>query len=160
YGPTVNDTDFTLERFDEVYTAELADQLGNAVSRTAAMISQYQQGVIGDIPSSGHDIGPYEQAVEACRFDKALEEIWEQVKGLNQYIDETKPWEIAKTKDETHLREVLAYLAGSLLEIAELLIPFLPGTAKQIQNTFGTGMLKPLAGSLFPKHQQQPAARS
>jgi methionyl-tRNA synthetase len=72
---------------------------------------------------------------------------------LNQYIDETKPWEIAKTKDEAHMREVLAYMAANLLEIAGLLTPFMPGTAAKIQAVFGTGMLKPLPGPLFPKQE-------
>src|SRR3989344_1347801 len=157
--PSYNDGDFSWERLDAAYNAELADQLGNAVSRTAAMISQYQKGLIGDIPEPDHDIAAYQRAMADCRFDKALEEVWEQVKGLNQYIDETKPWEIAKTGDEAHVREVLAYMAASLLEIAELLVPFMPQTADKIKQVFGSGLLKPLSASLFPKHEPaKPAA--
>jgi methionyl-tRNA synthetase len=147
------DGDFSWQRLEAAYNDELADQLGNAVSRVAAMITQYQKGLIGDIPGSDHDIGPYQQALESCRFDRALDVVWEQVKGLNQYIDETKPWQIAKAKDEEHLREVLAYAAASLLEIAALLNPFMPDTAAKIQAVFGTGVLKPLPGSLFPKKE-------
>ena len=157
--PSYNDGDFSWERLDAAYNAELADQLGNAVSRTAAMISQYQKGLIGDIPEPDHDIAAYQRAMADCRFDKALEEVWEQVKGLNQYIDETKPWEIAKTGDEAHMREVLAYMAASLLEIAELLVPFMPQTADKIKQVFGSGLLKPLSAPLFPKHEPaKPAA--
>ncbi len=152
--PSYGDGDFTWEMMEAAYNNELADQLGNAVSRTAAMITKYLNGMIGDIPEPDHDIGPYQQAIEACRFDRALEETWEQVRGLNQYIDETKPWEIAKTKDEQHMREVLAYMAASLLEIAALLRPFLPDTAGKIQDIFGSGILKPLASTLFPKKQK------
>jgi methionyl-tRNA synthetase len=147
------DGDFSWQRLEAAYNDELADQLGNAVSRVAAMITQYQKGLIGDIPGSDHDIGPYQQALESCRFDRALDVVWEQVKGLNQYIDETKPWQIAKAKDEEHLREVLAYAAASLLEIAALLNPFMPDTAAKIQAVFGTGVLKPLPGPLFPKKE-------
>jgi methionyl-tRNA synthetase len=128
--------------------------LGNAVSRTAAMISRYQKGLIGDIPPAEHDVGPYRESLEACRFDKALEEVWEQVKGLNQYIDEQKPWMIAKTGDEDHLREVLASMVGMLLEISELLLPFMPGTSEKIQEIFGSGLLKELPAPMFPKHNQ------
>ncbi len=149
--PAYEDGDFTADRFEAAYNNELADQLGNAVSRTAAMITSYQKGLIGGIPAPEHDVGPYRQAIENCRFDKALDEVWEQVKGLNQYIEETKPWEIAKTGDEEHLREVLAYLAAGLLEIAVLLTPFMPDTAAKINQTFGSGILKPLPGPLFPK---------
>jgi methionyl-tRNA synthetase len=149
--PSYEDGDFSWDRLEAAYNNELADQLGNAVSRTAAMITKYQQGIIGEIPPAGHDVGPYRQALEACRFDRALDEIWEQVKGFNQYVDEQKPWELAKQKEEEHLKEVLAYMVGSLLEIAELLTPFMPDTAERIQQIFSTGLLKPQP-SLFPKH--------
>lgn len=152
--PSYGDGDFSWTRLEDVYNSELADQLGNAVSRTAAMIERYQQGLIGDVPAAEHDIGPYETAIQSCRFDVALGEIWEQVKGLNQYVDEQKPWQIAKNPDDKrHLEEVLAYMAGSLLEIAELLTPFMPETAQKIKDAFSTGVLKPLPGPLFPKHQ-------
>ena len=158
HGPAANDTDFTMELFEDAYNSQLADQLGNAVSRTAAMITKYQNGIIGEVPAPEHDVAAYAGYIQDCRFDKALEEVWEQVKGLNQYIDESKPWEIAKTKDEEHLREVLAYLASNLLEIAALLVPFMPETAAKIQAVFGSGVLKPLPGSLFPKPEQASAA--
>lgn len=78
----------------------------------------------------------------------------DQVRGLNQYIEEEKPWMIAKEKDEEHLREVLAEAVSSLLEIADLLVPFLPDTAKRIQDVFASGIVKPFAeSSLFPKSE-------
>jgi len=155
--PSYGDGDFTWERLDAAYNNELADQLGNAVSRIAAMISKYQGGIIGDIPGSNHDFGSYQEAIENYRFDRALDEVWEQVKGLNQYIEEQKPWEIAASKDEDHLREVLAYLASSLLEIADLLVPFMPTTAEQIKTVFSSGLLKPLPGPMFPKDEAKAA---
>ena len=154
------DGGFSWQLLEAAYNDELADQLGNAVSRTAAMISQYQKGMIGNIPAPQHDVGAYKQALTICRFDKALDEVWEQIKGLNQYIDETKPWQIAKTGDENHLREVLAYLSASLLEIAQLLNPFMPETASKIHNIFSSGMLKPLPGSLFPKAEKPASAKA
>jgi methionyl-tRNA synthetase len=86
-----------------------------------------------------------------------MDQIWDQVRGLNQYIDEEKPWELAKAGDEDHLREVLAYQASCLLEIADLLVPFLPDTAEKIKATFASGMVKPIDGTLFPK--SEPAAK-
>jgi methionyl-tRNA synthetase len=156
--PSYEDGDFSWSKLEEAYNSELADQLGNAVSRTAAMITKYQKGMIGDIPEPKHDIAQYQQALADFRFDRALDEVWEQVRGLNQYIDETKPWEIAKTGDEAHMREVLAYMAANLLEIADLLAPFTPGSANKIREVFGTGMLKPLPGPLFPKHETAKSA--
>lgn len=153
--PSYEDGDFSWERIDAAYNNELADQLGNAVGRVAAMIKNYQKGIIGDIPEAEHDIGQYKEAIENCRFDRALDEAWEQVKGLNQYIEETKPWEIAKTGDSDHLREVLSLAVSSLLEIAGLISPFMPETASAIQQVFGSGTLKPLAGPLFPKSESK-----
>jgi methionyl-tRNA synthetase len=151
--PSYNDGDFSWEAFEAAYNNELANELGNAVQRTAAMIMKYQNGIIGDVTRAEHDSAPVAEALELCRFDRALDEIWDQVRGLNQYIDEAKPWEIAKEKDEDHLREVLAYQAGCLLEIAELLRPFLPDTAAKIKAVFETGVIKPIASTLFPKSE-------
>lgn len=151
--PAYEDGDFSWSKFEAAYNNELADQLGNAVSRTAAMIQKYQKGVIGATPPPEHDVASYRQAIENCRFDKAIEEVWEQVKGLNQYVEETKPWEIAKTGDEQHLQEVLANMVGALLEISILLEPFMPVTALKIREAFDSGVIKPLAGPLFPKNE-------
>ena len=155
--PSYGDGDFSWERMESAYNDELANQLGNGVSRTAAMIKRYLGGVIGVLPESDHDIAEYQQALDDCRFDKALDEVWEQVKGVNQYIDETKPWEIAKENDPEHTREVLASAAASLIQVADLLLPFMPSTAAQIKEVFGTGVVKELPGSLFPKSEKKPA---
>jgi methionyl-tRNA synthetase len=149
--PSYNDGDFSWETFDKAYNSELADELGNAVQRTIAMIKQYLEGVIGTTPPPEHDVAAYETALDECRFDLALDEVWEQVRGLNQYIDEEKPWVIARDGDTEHLREVLAYQVGALLEIAELLLPFLPDTAAKIKAIFGTGVIQSQTGTLFPK---------
>ena len=151
--PSYGDGDFSHAKLLEVYNSELANELGNAVQRTAAMIIQYQNGLIGEIPPSSHDTGQYIAALEACRFDRALEEVWEQVRGLNQYIDEEKPWELNKKGETEHLREVLAYQVGSLLEIAELLAPFTPETSQKIRHVFEDGVVRQLEGTLFPRKE-------
>lgn len=151
HTPSYDDGDFTWDKFENAYNGELANELGNAVSRTEAMIIKYEKGTIGDIPPSEHDSAQYHKYLADCRFDRALDEVWEQVRGLNQYIDEQKPWEIAKTNDEEHLRQVLASMCSDLLEIAELLKPFLPQTSKKIKDIFATGIIKPAQGPLFPK---------
>lgn len=149
--PSYEDGDFSWPAFIAAYNNELANELGNAVQRTAAMIMKYQSGIVGDIPGGGHDTGAYREAILACKFDRALDAVWEQVRGLNQLIDTEKPWVIAKSDDEDHLREVLAGLVGDLLEIAELLEPFLPATAAKIQHIFAEGLVRPIEGTLFPR---------
>ncbi len=149
--PSYEDGDFSWPSFEAAYNNELANELGNAVQRTAAMIIKYQKGLIGDIPEAEHDIAQYERALDEYHFDRALDLVWDQVRGLNQYIDETKPWAIAKVGDEEHLREVLAYQCSALLEIADLLEPFMPSSATKIRNVFSEGIVRPIEGTLFPK---------
>lgn len=155
--PSYEDGDFSWDKMEAAYNNELANELGNAVQRTFAMVQKYQNGLIGDIPPAGHDDVPIHEAIRDCKFDRALDLIWEQVRGLNQYVDEEKPWEIAKAGDKEHLREVLAYQVSCLLEIADLLEPFLPDTAVRIRNVFNSGVIRPLSGTLFPKHEQTAA---
>lgn len=151
--PSYEDGEFSWNRLLEVYNADLANELGNAVQRTAAMVKQYQEGIVGDVPAAEHDVAQYHAALEDCRFDRALEEVWDRVRGLNQYIEEEKPWEVHKTGDAEHLREVLAYQVSSLLQIADLLAPFLPETSQKIRKVFEKGVVQPIDGTLFPRRE-------
>ncbi len=144
------DGDFGHNRFNQVYNSDLANELGNLVQRTAVMITKYLDGVTGEVEAHSHDASNYNQAVGQFRFDKALEAVWEMVKGLNQYVEEEKPWELAKG-DTEHLKEVLIHLVADLLQIATLLLPFLPDTSQKIIATFGGGKVNPEVGILFPK---------
>jgi len=155
--PSYDDGDFSWDHFETAYNNELANELGNAVQRTAAMLMKYQGGMIGDIPEAQHDAGAYDEAIATCRFDRALDHVWDQVRGLNQFIDQEKPWEIAKTKDEDHLREVLAQQVGDLIEIADLLAPFLPSSTAKIKDMFESGIIHPSKETLFPKLETREA---
>jgi len=155
--PSYGDGDFSWDAFEAAYNNELANELGNAVQRTVAMVQKYQGGMVGDFPGPQHDTANYEQALSEFRFDRALDLVWDQVRGLNQYIDQEKPWEIAKTKDEEHLQEVLAQQCSDLLQIADLLEPFLPSTAKKIKGVFESGIVRPLKTTLFPKLETKDA---
>lgn len=152
--PSYDDGEFSWNRLQTVYNSELANELGNSVQRTAAMITQYQEGIIGQTPGAEHDQAQYHEALENCRFDRALDEVWEQVRGLNQYIDEQKPWEISKKGDKEHLREILAYQVSCLLEIAEMLQPFMPETALKIRHTFEDGVIRKSETTLFPRKEE------
>jgi methionyl-tRNA synthetase len=154
--PSYEDGDFSWQRLEAVYNNELANELGNAVQRTTAMVQQYLAGKLGEVTPAEHDVAAFEEAIANCQFDRALDDVWEQVRGLNQYIDEEKPWAIAKAGDIAHLTDVLRYQAGSLLNIAGLLEPFLPDTAKRIKAAFEGGKVHPIKGTLFPKHETPP----
>ena len=149
--PSYADGDFSIDKFTDSYNHELANELGNALSRTLAMVDQYLGGKVGEVPTPSHDLAAYEQAIKDCRLDKALEDVFEQIRGLNQYIEEEKPWQLAKSKDHEHLREVLAYQVGSLIQIADLLEPFLPDTALKIKTAFKNGQTNKMTETLFPK---------
>ncbi len=152
--PSYADGDFNWDRLEQAYNNELANELGNAVQRTVVLAQKNLNGIIGDIPAAQHDVAQYHQALDDCRFDRALDEVWDQVRGLNQYIDEQKPWEIAKAGDQQHLQEVLAYQAGCLIEIAALLKPFMPETAAKIEYVFNEGVVRPLETTLFPRLEE------
>lgn len=154
--PSYEDGDFSWERFDQAYNNELANELGNLVQRTLAMAARFLDGRVQNVPPAEHDISQYVIAMEECHFDRALETVWEQIRGLNQYIDEEKPWEVAKSKDLEHLNEVIAYLVSSIREIADLLMPFLPQSAAKISDALsGDKLAAPTSTTLFPRQEKQ-----
>jgi len=154
--PTLEDGDFTWEKFENSYNNELGNDLGNLIQRVASMVLKYQAGVIGDSEQTEHDMSAYHSAIESLEFNKAIDEVWNMIRSLNQYIDNVKPWMVAKEigKDpdaESHLSEILAHCSGALVQIGDLLWPFLPGTAARIHEIFESGVVKLPEGVLFPK---------
>ncbi|HEX6461716.1 MAG TPA: methionine--tRNA ligase [Candidatus Saccharimonadales bacterium] len=152
--PTLDDGDFTWEKFEAAYNGELGNELGNLVQRIAAMITRYQQGAIGKITRAVHDANAYHEAMQQLRLNDAFGEVWNMVRQLNGYLEEVKPWKVAKENDEEHLQEILSYAAGSLTQIADLLAPFLPHTADAIKTCLGGETVQPIEGVLFPKIYQ------
>ena len=154
--PTLTDGDFTWERFETAYNTELSNDLGNLVQRATGMITRYQAGVIGDVTQNEHDMKEYHDAMKNYQFDEALASVWGKVRALNQYIDNIKPWEIAKkvetdSEAKEHLADVLSYIAGALLQVGDLLMPFMPTTARKINAIFETGVVQFDGEPLFPK---------
>lgn len=164
--PTQEDGDFTYEKFENAYNNELGNDLGNLVQRVAAMVTRYQAGVIGDAPQAEHDMGPYRDAMDAYEFNRALDIVWNTVRSLNQYLENVKPWEIAKNREKDpeaadHLAEVLAHASSTLIQVADLLQPFMPKTAEAIHSMFDTGVVPNELTPLFPKiylHTEDPRA--
>lgn len=164
--PIFDDGDFTWEKFETAYNTELANDLGNLMQRIASMVTRYQAGVIGDVKKGEHDTSVYHESMDSLDFNKAIDEVWLMIRGLNQYIENVKPWEIAKkvgsdVEAESHLNEVLSYSVAAILQIGDLLVPFLPNTAARIHQTFETGKIVESEGVLFPriyKHTPDPHA--
>lgn len=155
--PTQDDGDFTWEKFENAYNNELGNDLGNLISRVANMVKRYQAGVIGEAHLNEHDMHDFFEKMDNLEFDKAIDEIWTSVRAHNQYIERVKPWEIAKLakedrEEEAHLAEVLAHSVGGILQISEMLAPFVPDTAAKIDKIFASGVIDESDGIiLFPK---------
>lgn len=163
--PTLDDGDFTWAKFEAAYNGELSNDLGNLVQRVVGMVTKYQSGVVEGAVPAEHDMDAYHEAFESFQFDKAVDEIWLKVRSLNQYIDTVKPWAVAKkaqTDPESveHLADILRQSVSILLQIGELLYPFLPNTSESIKRIFGTGVVT-VEDVLFPKiylHSADPNA--
>ena len=148
--PSTSDGEFSWERIEATYNSDLANELGNLVQRVAVMSKRYLDGKISEIPPHSHDVSNFELAMSELRFDKALEEIWMLVKGLNQYLEEEKPWAVAKT-DMDQVNEILHHAISDVLQIATLILPFMPATAEKIAATFAGNEIHSEVGVLFPK---------
>jgi methionyl-tRNA synthetase len=141
---------FTPEGFVERINFDLANDLGNLLNRTVAMINRYFDGVIPDYTNSTEEydsallqmnrevVSNYEEAMEKMEFSVALTSIWQLVSRSNKYIDETQPWNLAKDEEnKPRLSSVMVHLAESLRRIAVLLQPFLTRTPNEIFKQLG-----------------------
>ena len=132
------DGNVALESFRERYENELANDLGNLVSRTTAMIARYRGGRLEKTPGAGaFDAAALQESLveQLDRYDitGALDSIWQAVRSLNQYVETTAPWSLAK--DESRSKEldaVLYDLADGIVAVAVALAPYLPETAPRI----------------------------
>ena len=138
------DGNFSWERFDERYTADLADGFGNLVSRSLAMVAKYRNGVIptaaGRTPldAAGEEaVTAYGRAMDALNLRGGAEAAWELVGTANLYIQQTGPWKLAKEERHEELDAALAAMARALYRLAVLASPFLPGKAAEVWASLG-----------------------
>lgn len=150
---TFADSDFTWEKYENAYNNELANDLGNLVQRLATLCCKNQ--VNGVRIDNGINDDSYHHLMQSFEFTKAIDYVWTKVQQLNKSIDEQKPWELAKQGRITEVVEVLQKLSQELLQVAQLLQPFLPNTAERIIATFtAEETITPPAAPLFPKAKQ------
>jgi methionyl-tRNA synthetase len=138
------DGNFTWERFDERYTSDLADGLGNLASRSLAMLAKYRAGVVPDVPAdtpldqAGRKaVAAYAAAMDALDLRGGAEAAWTLVGTANLYIQQIAPWALAKAGKEAELDAVLAALARALYRLAVMAAPFTPGKAQLLWQSLG-----------------------
>ena len=147
------DSNFTLDEFIRSYNADLADQLGNLLSRVIGMVGRYYDGVVPKAGQTGESedqlrskakslFDAIDSAMRAWAPGDALAAIWDLVGEANRYVVEVEPWKLAKSRSEDpdaedRLASCLYALTEVLRIVAAACVPFIPGSAESIAAQIG-----------------------
>ena len=143
------DGDFTWEQFDARYTAELANTLGNLVSRALSMIHRYRGGTVPSAPGSAaspfdatvrEELTRYAAAMDRHNLSEGATHLIGVAAAANRYVDEQAPWKQAKEGRNAELDVVLANLARTVVRLAILAHPFMPEKARAIWDVVCPGL--------------------
>ncbi|HEX9383870.1 MAG TPA: class I tRNA ligase family protein [Gemmatimonadaceae bacterium] len=144
--PFDGDGNFSWERFEERYNADLANGIGNLASRTISMIERYCGGVVprGDRneidAEDADDLEAYHESIGPKGFllHDALRAVWQTISRANEYVDRQAPWKLAKDPGgRAALERTLATLVRQLTRQAVYIWPFMPGKAEELWSSLG-----------------------
>jgi methionyl-tRNA synthetase len=149
--PLGADANFSDEGMLTRFNADLANDLGNLVSRATTMIQRYCDGVVPPSPAERRDaldtdliaridatVTAVVRQVDAFQLSLALQDIWELVRAVNQYIVKREPWALAKKPDARQTLEATLYHAADALRVTGALVdPVMPGAAERIRRMLG-----------------------
>jgi len=150
------DSNFSEEALIERYNADLANDLGNLVSRSTRMVAKYFDNILpaaGKLEDMDRELSElavdvvrnYLARMESLELHTSLMAVWSLVSALNKYIDCTAPWELAKW-DMQRLETVMYHIMESLRFIAVLVFPVMPGVSRKILELIGADSIVSLEG--------------
>jgi methionyl-tRNA synthetase len=146
YGPIVEDADISIKHFEEVYNGELANGLGNTVSRVAKLAENMDFKLKKtELEKIEFDETPFEYMDKQFRTDLTLKRIWELISKVDAHINEHEPW-----KSPLEKVAEISFEITTLVRIAKTLKPFMPETAEKILKIFDAGKVK-ATKPLFPR---------
>lgn len=137
--PYSKDGDLSWEKMTEKYNADLANGLGNLVSRVLKLSEKLDENIV----YKDQFDSKIDSLLSNFEIASSLEVIWSRIQAYNQFIDKEKPWELVKN-DQGHFVKVMTELMIGLNGISFLLKPFLPSTADKIETALKTGKVEPL----------------